>query len=112
MRRVGSSLTALLLSLLMVSTSVSASACDLSCWLNQAHSDCHTETKDGAVMSMSSDMDIRSDASERVGGPQMGADPMTDSMPMAPEMDMGGDSSGNTAGADTKLRARPGHSMA
>jgi len=82
MRRVGSSLAALLLSLLMVSTSVSASACDLSCWLNQAHSDCHMETKLGATMSMSSDMD------------------------------MGGFDSGSTAGADTKLHAIPGHSTA
>ena len=112
MRRVGSSLAALLLSLLMVSTSVSASACDLSCWLNQANSDCHTETKLGATMSMSSDMDIRAGKSELVAGPQMGADPMTNSMPMASDMDMAGDDSGSTAGADTKLHAIPGHSTA
>src|SRR5579862_9074112 len=109
MRRFGSSLAASLLSLLMVSASVSASACDLSCWLNQAHSDCHTETKDGAAMSMSSDMHVRSGESERVAGPQMGADLATDSMPMPSGMDMGPDNSENMAGADTNLNARPAH---
>jgi hypothetical protein len=111
MRRVGSSFAALLLSLLMVSTSVSASACDLSCWLNQTHSDCYTEAKDGAAMSMSPDMDMRSREGEHAIGPQMGPDPMTDSMPMPSDMDMGADNSGSPAGADTKLHARLGHSM-
>lgn len=32
---------ATILSLLMVSAPVSASVCDLSCWLRQTHSDCH-----------------------------------------------------------------------
>jgi hypothetical protein len=63
-------------------------------------------------MSMSSDMDIRSGESELMAGPQTGADPMTDSMPMTSDMDMGGDDSGSTAGADTKLHTRPGHSTA
>jgi hypothetical protein len=112
MRRVASSLAALLLSLLTVLASVSASACDLSCWLNQGHSDCHTETTDGAAMSMSSDMHTRSGESERVAGPQMGADLTTYSISMPPGMDMGSDNSENMAGADTNLNARPGHPMA
>jgi hypothetical protein len=39
MRIIASPLAALL-SLLMATTSLAASACDLSCWLNTAHSDC------------------------------------------------------------------------
>jgi hypothetical protein len=112
MRRVGSSWAALLLSLLMVSTSVSASACDLSCWLSQAHSDCHTETKDGAAMSMSLDMDMHSGESEHAVEPQMGADATIDSMPVAADMDMGSDGSDSMAGTDAYLNARPLHSMA
>src|SRR5665213_3933403 len=112
MRRVGSSLAALLMSLLMVSTSVSASSCDLSCWLNQAHSDCHTATKDSAAMSMSLDMDMHSGESEQAVGPRMDADATINSMPMPSGMDMGTESSENMAGADTNLNARPGHPMA
>ena len=41
MRRITNSL-AVLLSLLMVASSVSASSCDLTCWLRRAHSDCHS----------------------------------------------------------------------
>lgn len=40
------SVLASLLALLMVSTSASGSACDLSCWLGGAHSDCHTAAPD------------------------------------------------------------------
>jgi hypothetical protein len=112
MRRVGSSLAALVLSLLMVSTSVSASACDLSCWLNHAYSDCHTETKDGAAMSMSLDMDMHSGESEHTVEPQMGADATIDSMPMPADIDMGSDGSDSMAGADAYLNARAGHFMA
>jgi hypothetical protein len=54
---------AALLSLLMVSTSVSASVCDLSCWLRRAHSDCHAGGSEMAgnaatAMSMPADMDM------------------------------------------------------
>lgn len=45
MRSLTSALASLL-ALLMVSTSVSGSACDLSCWLGGAHSDCHTGASD------------------------------------------------------------------
>jgi hypothetical protein len=109
MRRVGSSLAALLLSFLTVSASVSASACDLSCWLNQAHSDCHTDTKDGMAMPTSSETHMRSGESEHVAGPQMGL--TSDSTPMPSGMDMGSDGSDGMAGADTNLNARPSHPM-
>src|SRR6202521_4634874 len=71
------------LSLLLVSTPVSAWACDMSCSLHQAHSDCRTSatTKDDTGMSMSPDMDMGSDHSE------------SSKMP------------------DTVMSATPGHSM-
>ena len=51
-----------LLSLLMICTSVSVSACDLSCWLRQTPSDCHSANsaaENGAeMMSASSAMDM------------------------------------------------------
>lgn len=107
------SLVALLLSILMVLTSASGADCDLSCWLNQAHSDCHTAAvaanKGGAVMSMSSDMDMRPSESERGVGPHTD-DATIDSMPA--DMDMGPDHSNSMAGTDTNLTARPGHAMA
>jgi hypothetical protein len=54
---------AALLSILMVSTSVSASVCDLSCWLRRADSGCHTGGSDmagsmAAALSMPPDMDM------------------------------------------------------
>lgn len=41
MRRITACMAALI-SLLFVFTSISASACDLSCWLRQGHDDCHS----------------------------------------------------------------------
>lgn len=67
MRRIVSSLAALAMSIFMISTSVSASACDLSCWLHRSHSDCHAArsvSKDDMAMSMPSDMDMRPDRSD------------------------------------------------
>lgn len=87
MRRITSSLAALL-SLLVVSTWVSASACDLSCWLRQAHSDCHiasSATSDTA-MSMPAEMDMGS-------------------------MDMGSDPSASTTGTGVSLTGVPVHPM-
>jgi hypothetical protein len=85
MRCVISSLVAAILSLLMVLTSVSASACDLSCWLHQVHSDCHT------VSSPISDQNTAA------------------SMPSG--MDMGPDRSSSVTGSDTSMNVKPGHSM-
>jgi hypothetical protein len=67
MRWITSSFAALL-SLLMISTSVSASVCDLSCWLRRAHFDCHTAGSATAgnemAMSMPMDMDMGSSSGE------------------------------------------------
>lgn len=85
MHRATRSLAALL-SLLIVSTPVSAWACDLSCSFQQVHSDCHdansvTTSKDNRAMTMS------------------------------PDMDMGPDQSEGTVGSDAGMNAKPGHSM-
>jgi hypothetical protein len=68
MRWMTSSL-AMLLSLFMVATPISASACDMICWLQQAHSDCHAASsksaaEEGMAMPMSPDMDMGSDRGE------------------------------------------------
>jgi hypothetical protein len=116
MRRVGSSLAALLLSLLMVSTSVSASACDLSCWLHQAHSDCSTvgaatANIGSAAMSMPSDMEMPQGEGERMAGPHLGEEDTTASMSMAPDMDMGTDHSEHMASSGANHFASLSHSV-
>ena len=61
MPRGTSVMAAALLSALMVAASVSASACDLSCWLHQAQSDCHSVDSTNSkqtTMKMSSTMDM------------------------------------------------------
>lgn len=83
MHRVTCSLAALV-SIFLVSTSVSASACDLSCWLHQAHSHCHS-----------------------VGSAPTGKDDMSMS-----DMDMGPSHMEGSTDSDTLMRAVPGHSMA
>src|ERR1700688_177389 len=91
MRSMTTSLAALL-SLLLISSPVSAWACDVSCSSHQAHSDCHdsaTATKDDTDMSMPAGMDMGSDQSE---GPTesdsvMGA-ARGHSMSMSPQQEM------------------------
>src|ERR1017187_2050718 len=99
MRGVTSALAALL-ALLIVSTSVSASACDLSCWLRQTHSDCHAVNsaiagKDDTAMSMppgmDTGMDMGSDHNESTTGPAMTATRLGHSMLMFPQMGMATD---------------------
>ena len=108
MRGVANSLAALL-SILIVSTSMSASACDLSCGLRQTHSDCHaasSATTDKDDVAMPSGMDMGSDQNESATGPGMSAVPPAHSMLMVPEM--------TTEQFDTKPEtgrsAMPGHS--
>jgi hypothetical protein len=80
MRRVIGFLPALV-SVLMVSTSLSASACDLSCWLRQAPSDCHSgssategnqrtmsATSSSSAMDMSSAAEMSSHAAQSDAG--------------------------------------------
>jgi hypothetical protein len=72
------SLLPALLSVLMVCTSVSVSACDLSCWLRQTPSDCHSadpamessaETMSASsVMDMSAEMKISSHGAQNKAG--------------------------------------------
>ena len=118
MRSTTSSL-ATLLSVLMVSTSASASVCDLTCWLHQAHSDCHgvssvTKSEEGTAVSMSSDMDMSSEESEpMITAPRTEADAMTDdSMSMPPDTDMGPDHSESMGRPVTMRNAILRHPMA
>jgi len=109
MRGVRTSLVALLLSLFLVSTSVSASACDLSCWLHQTHSDCSTvgsatANMDSTAMSMPSDMVMPRDE-------DLGQEDTTASMSMAPDMDMGTDHSEPMASSGANLFASLSHSV-
>lgn len=60
-----------MLSVLIVSTSVSVSACDLSCWLNQTSSDCHSASPAGddrmaasSAMEMSAGMEMGSHSAQ------------------------------------------------
>jgi hypothetical protein len=116
MRGVRTSSVALLLSLFMISTSVSASACDLSCWLHQAHSGCSTvgaatANIDSAAMSMPSDMDMPQGEGDRMAGPHLGEEDTTASMSMAPDMDMGTDHSERIASSGANLFASLSHSV-
>ena len=95
MRPITSSFVALL-SILMISSSASASVCDLSCWLRQAYSDCHSVPRAASdekrATSVPSDMDM---------GP----------MDMAAGMNMG--SNGDQGVMDPRLAdAKPHHSVA
>lgn len=102
------------MSLLMFSSSVSASACDLSCWLRQARPDCHSgdpgATKQ-ADMSMSSDMDM---------GPEHGHSAMATNitthvaprqvMSMSPQAEMVTHRIMRAAESGMRTKAMPGHS--
>jgi hypothetical protein len=84
-----------LLSLLLVSTQASAWACDMSCFLHRVHSGCQTgrsaTTDNQTAMSMSEnmDMDMGSDQSEPMTGPDTGVNPTPNhSMSMSSEMGM------------------------
>jgi hypothetical protein len=118
MSRFGSSFVALFLSLLVGSASVSASACDLSCSLRQAHSFCDTAkmvapNNDGASMSMSmsSDMDMHLGKSEVRMEPRMDADSPSHTMPMPSGMDMGPDRSNSMVDSETNLISSRAHLM-
>src|ERR1017187_3718868 len=79
MQRATNALAALL-SVLMVATSVSATTCDLTCWLRQGHSDCHSVGSVAAVkgtnMSIPGDMDMSSGHGEGVTGSGTSVNPM------------------------------------
>jgi hypothetical protein len=86
-----------LLSILMVFTPVSVSACDLSCWLRQTSSDCHSTSSDAedglrmtsrsSAMDMSADMEMSSDGAQSKAGPHESAQDATGHL-MSAQMDM------------------------
>jgi hypothetical protein len=91
MRRVITSL-ATILSLLLVLTSVSASVCDLSCWLHQAHSGCLNVSPGisakNTTMPMPSYMDMSPDRSSSITASDTSMNVMSDhSMSVSPEME-------------------------
>jgi hypothetical protein len=114
MSRFGSSFVALLLSLLMGSASVAASACDLSCSLRQAHSFCDigkmaSPNNDG--LSMSSGMDTHLGKRELMMEPHVDADAPSHTMPMHSGMDMGPDHSNSMVDSETNLISSTDHPM-
>jgi hypothetical protein len=101
----------------MSSASVSASACDLSCSLRQAHSFCDTAkmvapNNDGASMAMPSDMEMHLGKSDLMMEPHIDADADTSShsMPMPFDMDMDPDR-GSKVNSETNLISSPVHPM-
>ena len=105
---------AALLSVLMVSTSVSGSACDLSCWLHQAHYDCGTvgsaAIANETAMSMSSDMDMGPDHSESMGPDTSMNTALGHSM--SPQMDIATERFEHATKPETRTTARANHSKA
>lgn len=96
MRKIAKVLPALL-SILMVFTPVSVSTCDLSCWLHQTFSDCHSASSDAedsvrmtsrsSAMDMSADMEMSSDGAQSKAGQHESAQDATGHL-MSPQMDM------------------------
>ena len=77
MGKIARAMTALL-SVFMVFAPLSASACDLSCWLNQANSDCHSAGQFGegsqSLMSAPAMMDMSAEGEMSSQGAQNNAD--------------------------------------
>lgn len=102
-------LFAALLSMLMVSSSVSATTCDLSCWLGHGHSDCHMHGRavsGGASMPMSPTIDM--DMNSSVPKHTTASTAPDDSTLMRVYMEMGSDASVNSMAADTSMNATRG----
>ena len=75
-----------LLSVLLVSAPLSTSACDLSCWLHQTGSGCHSvssATEDNQRTPASSKMDMSSEAETSSQGAQCNEDPVRHANPGA-----------------------------
>jgi hypothetical protein len=105
------------MSLLMVSTSVVASACDLSCLLHQAQPDCHARgsaTAKEAGMSMSTGvaMDMGPSESQRMTPPRDGTGTAAqESMSMPADMDMGSERRDSPVAVNARTNAKPSHLM-
>ena len=107
---------AALLSVLMISSSVSASACDLACWLHQANSDCHDggsptpEVEADMSMSLGMVMHMDRDKSQRMEGtPVRTGRAPEDSIAMSADMDMGADGGDSSEALDTTINATTGY---
>jgi hypothetical protein len=109
MRRITNSL-AVLLSLLTVASSVSASSCDLTCWLRRAHSDCHRLGSAATVKktAMSGDMDMGSGHGESMTAPDTNMSPMP-SHSMSSGIGLG--RSQSMSAPQERLNARPDRAM-
>jgi hypothetical protein len=109
MRRITNSL-AVPLSLLIVASSVSASSCDLACWLRRAHSDCHRGGSAATVKktAMSGDMDMGSGHGGSVIAPDANMNPMPGHS-MSSDIGLGRSQSISTP--QGRLNARPDRAM-
>jgi hypothetical protein len=114
MRAVANLLAAVTLPLFMISTSISASVCDLSCWFIQTQSGCHTSsshaTANQMAMSMPADMDMGPGGSSNMTGRDAAATPSSKSVSMPAHMRMVTEQSGDTAKPETDGNSLPGHS--
>ena len=102
------------LPLMMISTSISASVCDLSCWFLQAQADCHSSSsltpRDEMAMSMPASMDMGSDQSSTAAGTDAGATASPHSMAMPSQMQMVTERFGNLTKRETGGSSIPSHS--
>jgi hypothetical protein len=101
---------AMLLSLLTVATSLSASTCDLACWLRPAHSNCHGVGSGAAVkeMAMSGGMYMGSGQPRGAAGRHTSVHSLRRHC-MSSEMGVQGDHSESMT--RLHVNATPGHSM-
>lgn len=111
MRRITACMAALI-SLLFVFTSLSASACDLSCWLQRSHDDCHSARASAMAATMpmamgSGQMQQMMAPSERAAAPLNGSMHMT---PMSPQPEMAVETSIEPSKPGMDLTAVPDHS--
>lgn len=79
------SVVPLMLSVLIVCTSLSVSACDLSCWMNHTSSDCHSATSASedrmtasSAMQMSAGMEMPGSTPREVSNSEVSASPALD----------------------------------
>jgi len=114
MRAVANLLAAVTLPLFMISASISASVCDLSCWFIQTQSGCHTSsshaTANQMAMSMPASMDMGSDQSSTAAGTDAGATASPHSMAMPSQMQMVTERFGNLTKRETGGSSIPSHS--
>jgi len=114
MRRFITLFAAVTLPLFMISTSIAASVCDLSCWFRQAQSGCHTPSSPTAgsemAMSMPADMDMGLDQSDSMAGPDPVVTTMSHSMSMPSQMQLFTGRSVRATNNETSGTSMPDHS--